>query len=620
MDARHFQTSVRVLLFFVGSAAGWSSLLLAQQLPPGATPGGVLPRVAEATQQPQPQSELFIVPRVSERPLGTDEGPRLVVKSFTLVGVSDRAVHPHHRIATLNNSLARLGGHFVLAASRWDVREADVRQVLDAALKQQPQGGFTVNQLQELAGKVADYYHAKGLILAQAFVPAQEVRNGNVTIQVLEGRLTAINVEGNKSYSTRTLLRPFKSLVGDLVEKDSIESALLTVTDYPGVSAFGVLSAGREVGTTQLTLRVQNEKRVVVDSSVDNHGSQFAGQYRGQLGLTVNNLVGDADRLRLYGLYGFDPSDSKAHGVYGGVAYEVPLFSPRDSVLISYATNSYDIGKVTADIAATNPKGTTGIGELGYRHNLAPSRLGSASFGLAFDVKRGTFKELGQDRYKDNLTTAQVNFAWDRIDTRFRGVNQLALAYTRGFKNALGAIGDYNINAVTPPSRFGASGQFGKTSLTLQRLQRITTYSSMLLRIVGQHSNDRLVSLEQLSLGGPDAVRAYAVADTLIDKGALGTAELILGAPGFANHPAFGSRTWGQVLQISVFYDYGYGRLNSPLANTESTFNLGGWGGAIQLNVPSRVFARIDVAKPTTSRIPANNRDPQYFFRLGASF
>ena len=596
MDARHFQTSVGVLLLCCGAA--WTPQLSAQ-LPPGATPGGVLPKPVEPTRPAPPPSELFVVPPVSERPLGISEGPRLVVKSFKLQGVSDQ---PQHRI-----------------------READVRELLDAALKHQPAEGFTVNQLQELAGKVADYYHAKGLILAQAFVPAQEVRNGTITIQVLEGKLSAIKVEGNKSYSTRVLLRPFNSLVGDAVDKRSIESALLTVTNYPGLSAFGVLSAGNEVGTTQLTLRVQDEKRVSADISIDNYGSEFAGEYRAQLGLNVNNLVGDADRLRVYGLYDYEPGDSHARGTYGGINYEIPLFSPRDSVLFSYSTNSYDIGRVSADIAATNPKGTTGIGELGYRHDLAPSRVGSASFGLAFDVKRATFDELGAPEFKDDLTTARVSFDWNRTDTRFRGVNQFGLAYLQGFKNVLGSMGSYDFTAplgTVQASRYGASGQFGKGTLNAQRLQRITANTSLLLRVQGQYSGDRLVSLEQLSLGGPDAVRAYPVANALVDSGVVGTAEYIFGVPGVANRPAFAGRTWGQVLQFSVFYDYGHGTLNTPvLLGVQDHYTLGGWGGAVQFNVPAHVFFRVDVAKPTTTGFVASNgRNPQYFFRLGVSF
>jgi hemolysin activation/secretion protein len=600
VHARHFHGAIRILLLCC-AAGGWGSLS-AQQLPPGATPGGVLPKPTEATQQPPPQTEL-VVPPVSERPLGREEGPRVVVKSFTLVGVSDLGARPNGRA----------------------VHEAEVRQVLNAALKGQPQEGFTVNQLQELAGKVADYLHGKGFILAQAFVPAQDVHDGNITIKVLPGKLARIKVEGNKWYSSRTLLRPFNSLLGDVVQKESIESALLTLANYPGLTAFGVLGAGPEVGTTNLTLRVQNEQKVTADASYDNYGSQFAGERRAQLTLGVNDLFGEADRLRVYGLYAYEPGDTTAHGTYGGINYEIPIFSPRDSLLASYSTNYYDIGEVSADIAASNPKGHTAIGELGYRHDLAPSRLGTASFGLALDLKRATFDELGAEIFRDALSTVRANFDWNRTDTRFRGVNQFEIAVEHGFKNLLGAMGDYDTApgaGETQASRLDASGEFTKGTLNAQRLQSFTTNTSLLLRVQGQYSGDRLVSLEQLSLGGPDAVRAYPVAQALVDSGAVGTAEFIFGVPGLANRPAFANRTWGQVLQFSFFYDYSHGTLNTPNPlGTQDHFNLGGYGAAVQFNIPARVFFRLDVAKPTTSDFVASNgRNPQYFFRLGVSF
>jgi hemolysin activation/secretion protein len=578
-----------------GTAASWTCCISAQQVPPGATAGAVLPHPEQTLPPIAPAPELFSIPKVSERPLGLEEGPRLRVKSLELKGVIERP--------------------------SYGVHVADIRKILESQLTRQPVQGYSINQLQELAGKVADYYHAKGFILAQAFIPAQDVQNGAVTVQVLEGTLSAITTEGNKSYSAGELLWPFKNLLGGPVEKDTIESALLTLANYPGLTAFGVLGAGRDVGTTNLLLRVQNEKRVNLESSIDNHGSQFAGQYRSQLALGVNNVLGEADRLRLFGLYGFDPSDGNAHGAYGGFTYAIPVFTPRDSLQVSYSTNSYDIGKVTADIAATRPRGSSGIAELEFRHVLPPSRLGSASFGLALDSKRATFQQLDADRFHDNLTTAALDFAWNRIDTRFRGVNQLEIAYTQGFKNVLGAIGEYHAAAPTPPSRAGASGQFGKLTLNIQRLQRITLNSSILLRIQGQQSSHTLLSLEQLSLGGPDAVRAYPVAEVLMDRGAVATAEIILGAPGFANRPAFAGRTWGQVLEVSLFTDYGTGHLNGALpAGTPATTTLGGYGGALQFNIPGRVFARFDLATPATGRTPSNGRDPQYFFRLGTSF
>src|SRR5215831_523174 len=181
---------------------------LVAQVPPGATPGGALPRVEPAVQPAPRQGDLFEIPRVYDRPLGNDEGPHIVVKAFKLQGAADR---PKHHVS---------------------VKEAQA--ILDTARAAQPSQGYSINQLQEVAGKVAAYYREHGYILAQAFVPAQQVVNGEVTVQVLEGNLAGVVVEGNKGYSADTLIRPFKSLVGAPLDKDSIESALLTLTNYPG--------------------------------------------------------------------------------------------------------------------------------------------------------------------------------------------------------------------------------------------------------------------------------------------------------------------------------------------------------------------------------------------------
>ncbi|MGH8261502.1 MAG: ShlB/FhaC/HecB family hemolysin secretion/activation protein [Steroidobacteraceae bacterium] len=578
---------------------GIMSVAAAQQTPPVSPPGGVLPPTPQNTRPSIPtEASPLVIPGVNERPLGLEEGPRIVVESFRL----ERAVD----------------------LPKYGIRVSDARKILDSALRKQPKQGYTINELQAIAGHVADYYHRKGLVLAQAFVPAQKVEGGAVAVEVLVGELRAVKVEGNKHYSRGVLLRPFNGLVDRPVDKDAIESALLTLNQYPGVSAFGVLGAGRALGATDLTLRVQNEKRLGLDASVDNEGVTVSGQYRAQVGLTVNDPLGLADQLQLSGLYEFDPSNGSEHGIYGGAAYSLPVFTARDFLLLSYYTNAYVVGGLGADLALINPQGRASSGELGYRHDFAPSRLGSASLTLGFDVKRATFSANGTELFKDALSTAHVDFHWDRIDTRFDGVNQLLVSYEHGFKGVLGSLGDYDVNGPAPhASRQGATGEFDKGLISLQRLQRITSNVSLLLRAQGQETSDPLVSLEQISLAGPDAVRAYSVADVLMDKGAIGTAELIVGAPGFSKRPAFAGRTWGQELQFSLFVDYAAGWLNDfqPLASaTPQYVNLGGWGGAVQFNIPGRIFARVDVATPLTARVPGNGRDPQYFFRLGVSY
>jgi hemolysin activation/secretion protein len=571
---------------------------LAAQVPPGATPGGALPRVEPAVQPAQRQGELFDIPRVYDRPLALEEGPRIVVTAFKLQGVVDRPDR--------------------------GVKVEEVLALLDATRNPQPAKGFTVNQLQEAAGKVATYYREHGYILAQAFVPAQQVTNGEVVVQVLEGKLSGVVVEGNKGYSAKTLERPFRALVGEPLDKDSIESALLTLTNYPGVTAFGVLGAGHDVGTTNLTLRVQGEDRFRVETVLDNYGTRFAGEYRGQVALTFNDPLGLADRLKVTGLYARSSSEA-SHGLYGGVDYEIPLFSPSDSLRFIHLTNAYNVGAAASAVTTADSEGDTRVDEMAYRHDFARTRLGSASIGVAFNLKSATFEAPPAVVYDDKLTTARLDAQWERIDTRFRGVNRVAFAFTRGFNDLFDSLDAYDSMAVAAGtsrvSRLGASGKFNKLSLQLQRLQRLTQFTSLVMRLDGQFTNDPLVSLEQFSMGGPDSVRAYPSAELLAEKGGVASLELITGAPGIGKRPAFGNYTWGQVLQFSVFADYARGELNAPLTSSDRrSAKLAGAGGSVQFSVPGRVFARLDVATPLTNREPANGRDPQYYFRFGTTF
>ena len=231
-------------------------LLAAEAAQQTSPPGGVLPINPQATQPSPPAAAApLVIPGINERPLGLTEGPKIVVKAFRL----ERAVD----------------------LPKYGVRVAQAQQILDEALRKEPAQGYTINELQAIAGRVADYYHGKGLVLAQAFVPAQRVSGQTVAVEVLVGRLEAVTVVGNKHYSTRVLLRPFKHLVGQPVDKDDVEAALLTVTGYPGVSAFGVLGAGRE-----LAVSVLGTEPLPIVEAIPDGGDRYDFEARYEIGRT----------------------------------------------------------------------------------------------------------------------------------------------------------------------------------------------------------------------------------------------------------------------------------------------------------------------------------------------
>ncbi len=91
-----------------------------------------------------------------------------------------------------------------------------------------PGGDFTLSQLRALAVRISDYYHRRGYILAQAYLPAQDVQGGVVTIDVIEGRYGAVAVHNKARIADRVPEGILRGLdPGDLVANAPLERRLL---------------------------------------------------------------------------------------------------------------------------------------------------------------------------------------------------------------------------------------------------------------------------------------------------------------------------------------------------------------------------------------------------------
>src|SRR5579871_3326898 len=64
-----------------------------------------------------------------------------------------------------------------------------------------PGSELTFADLRAMASRIADYYHRNGYIVAQAYLPAQDIKDGAVTIAVIEGRYGNIDLRNQSSLS-----------------------------------------------------------------------------------------------------------------------------------------------------------------------------------------------------------------------------------------------------------------------------------------------------------------------------------------------------------------------------------------------------------------------------------
>ena len=583
-------------------------------LPDSARPGAVRPQAEVLPEQPvASDADVVDIPAVIDRPFELEEGPYVFVSEFRLLDAED--------------------------FPEFDVNIDEINTTILEKLKQgQPERGFSIGELQEVADEVTRYYRARGLILSTAVIPVQTVAEGIVDIQIFVGRLGRVIAESNEDYSEAVLKKPFLGLVGKPVTQENIEAALLTLTDYPGLSVFGVFQPGQKVGEADIVLKVQEEKWYDVAYRVDNHGLQETGRNRLRTVVDWNNPTGFADRLTASYQQTYNPKNND----YWALDYEIFLGYGFKLGLGTFK-NRFDIGGEFAvnQIAAESTNQSINI-----EKSFIRSRQKNLSSQLSLTRKVSRTTTASTQTNIDRLAVLDLELNYDSVDTfhplrpliqkimptKFKnsipdkfggGLNFATLNYSRGFNDVLGAMGSSGDQLAgagqSRSSRRGgsgelASGQFDKVSGNYQRLQLMTKNTSLLFKTEFQWSNDLLSSQEQYSVGGPENVRGYPDAEGLFDRAYFFSLEYNFNAPFFASKPAFKNRTWGELLQFSVFYDFATAQQNDPLDTASDRNTSGSWvtfksvGMGLRFNLPGSIDSRLMYATELGAEIPNDGR------------
>ncbi|WP_162824649.1 ShlB/FhaC/HecB family hemolysin secretion/activation protein [Saccharospirillum mangrovi] len=533
---------------------------------PGAVRNDTLPRIP-----PESATPLLEIPPVVERPLAVDEGERIQVSRFELVNARDL---PQYGIVL-----------------------AELEALVEAARLERPQG-FTIGQLEAVTERIANYYRARGLILAQAILPVQTVTEGVVKLEVLEGRLGRVLAEGNSLYSEATLQRPFEQLLGEPVSQQAAESALLVLTDYPGLTAFGMFQPGQRVGETNMLIRVPNEERFNTSVRLDNHGSDTTGLWRGRVSGQWNNVSGHADQLGLTLQHSVLPANS----LFGELDYNIiwdrywraGAYANRNSFSVGGDFENLDISGVSTQVGLSGER----IWQRSRERNLSNS--------VELALKQATTDRFGSQANVDQLTTLTLGVDYDSVDTRFSGLNYAGVEVSTGFNNLLGAMGDSaaDLPSSDRPSRRGGSGDYAAGSFVkglvfYSRLQNLNASSSLLARTEFQYSPSLLVPMEQYAVGGADHVRGFPGSYALYDTGGLFSLEYFVQAPFIGDDPAFGGWRWRELLQLTVFYDHSIGQKNDPLlSEVDGLFQLSTLGVGVRFGIPDQLTSRLQFALP----------------------
>jgi hemolysin activation/secretion protein len=417
---------------------------------------------------------------------------------------------------------------------------------------------LSLPDLQAMASRISDHYHENGYFVAQAYIPAQEIVDGAVTIAVLEGHYGTITLRNESGLSDRRAQRILEKLnSGDTIALTPLESRLLVLSDIPGVAVSSTLAPGASVGESDLIVSLAPGRRVTGSIEADNAGNYYTGEYRAGATVNFNNVTGNGDVVSLRAL------TSGSGMQYGRASYQTPV--GRGNVGVAYTAMNYELGE---ELAVLDAHGTARIASIFASYPFVRSRNSNLYLVAGFDDKR----------FDDRVDSTSTN-----TERKVR-VGSLGLAGNHRDRLGGGGVTSYSVTAysgdvdiITPQAlavdqaTAQTDGGFQKVGYELARTQNVTETVSLFASLRGQFASDNLDSSEKIGLGGPYGVRGYPVGEGYMDEAHIVHVEVrkrLLLFDGGDGH-----------LSLIVFYDAARGTINkNPWTGEDNNRTLRGAG------------------------------------------
>ena len=422
---------------------------------------------------------------------------------------------------------------------------------------------ITVSELQQAADVITDYCRSEGYTVATAFLPQQNIKNGVVEIRVLLGQMSIVHIDNSSRLSDWQIKRFLSSLKpGDAVKNKPLETAINNLNDLPGVTAAGVLSAGQEVGSTDLTVTLADAKQLDTILYTDNHGGQYSGRYRYGFQTTINNPGRIGDKFFVGGML----TNDDLHNY--NLGYELPISSNGSRLGISYSLMDYTLSGFYNILDAVGRAKTFSIYGSTPINNTSRNYL-AAVYGYDNRQLKDELRTFGSmtKKHSNALHTGIVGNS--RSQNSYTGYSALYYAGKLTYD-------DYSGND---------EGLYHKFNTDVNHIQSLGHTVNLHLNLHGQLASKDLDGSEQFSLGGADGVRAYPQGEASGSSGYQATAELRYATP-------------VKNLSLASFVDWGEVKLSKAYGDSR---NLAGWGVGLQYAQANDYYLRVDYARKLNS-------------------
>lgn len=439
---------------------------------------------------------------------------------------------------------------------------------------------ISLADLQALVEEISKKYREAGYILSRAILPAQEIKQGVVKVQVIEGYISSITVQGTPGRN-KTLIEQYGKIAmkSKPLKLQDLERVMLLMNDLSGVTVKSILTPSKKIpATADLTL-IATRQWVNAYFIYDDYGSRFLGPREVAYGGNINSLIAPGDRNAFH----FSQTSIKKQLYFEEFVHSQPIGTTG---LIWTLGSNYTRTQPGFTLKDVDIIGQSFSVYSNFDYSLIRARSHNLTLRTMLNYQNVNSTILGLPFYQDRFRSLGLGAYYDIADN-YLGANNMELDFYHGFP-IFGAQPHFL------QSRPNGQTAFSKFNFTGSRLQGIKGRFSAYLSVQAQYAFNSQLATQQYSYGGAVYGRGYDPSEIVGDRGLATKFELRMDTS-----PEL---RFLQTMQFYLFYDAGIvWNISSVGQPPKQSANSTGGGARITL-IP-QVYGEVFIAKPLTRQV-----------------